>query len=325
VTAALRLVDGGGEHAATRQCMVCAVAHHGPCGLLARHADHMRLTGRAESTIYQRQRFLARLAAALPVPAAGATAADLAAWRAGLRGTGGTVRTNVGHLHAFYGWLVWDGYRDDNPSLRVLVPRRPRSVPRPISEDDLMLALRYAPRRVRPWVLLGGWAGLRAKEVALLRAENIRLAGPRPVIVIATDATKGFNERVIPVCPFLAAELEAAGLPSRGWAFPRLDGRPGPMTPGTVSAMVAGLFRRLGIPATFHNCRHRFGTETYRATRDLLAVSALLGHSAVTTTAGYAAYADESQVDAVLALPVPGPLPRFPGRRKGNRPLGRVT
>jgi len=127
------------------------------------------------------------------------------------------------------------------------------------------------------------------------------------------------------VCPFLARELEAAGLPRRGWAFPRADGRPGPNTAGQVSGMVAELVGGLGIPATYHACRHRFGTETYRATRDLLAVSALLGHSDVSTTQGYAAYADESQDDAVLALPVPGPLPRFPGRRKGNRPRGRVT
>jgi len=46
--------------------------------------------------------------------------------------------------------------------------------PRPVSEDDLVLALATANDRVRPWLALAAFAGLRAIEIANLRVENAK-------------------------------------------------------------------------------------------------------------------------------------------------------
>lgn len=60
-----------------------------------------------------------------------------------------------------------------------------------------------------------------------------------------------------------------------------------------------------GFPETLHQLRHRFGTGTYHATRDLRVVQELMGHSSPVTTAGYAAFDNPDAVAAVQALPVP--------------------
>src|SRR5260370_13342726 len=53
--------------------------------VLAAHLAHLRLFGRSERTVYDRERAVIRLAAWLrPVPVLAATAADLGAWRASL-------------------------------------------------------------------------------------------------------------------------------------------------------------------------------------------------------------------------------------------------
>ncbi len=54
-------------------------------------------------------------------------------------------------------------------------------------------------------------------------------------------------------------------------------------------------FAELGIDGRAHALRHRFGTETYRASRDIRVVQELLGHASPQTTAGYAAYSRQGR------------------------------
>ena len=185
------------------------------------------------------------------------------------------------------------------------MPRSGRTIPRPIGDDDLFAALETAPPRVRPWLVLAAWAGLRAKEIALLRRECVLDTLARPALLIATDATKGRNERIVPLSPFVVGELRAAGLPASGWVFRRQDGHYGPNTPAKLSHLANRHLHGCGINATLHQLRHRFGTEAYRSGHDLRAVQELMGHASPETTAGYAAYANESAIAAVNALPTP--------------------
>ncbi len=277
----LRLVAGGGEHAGTPQCMVCAVAHNGRCALTERHVESMRLRGQTPNTVYQRRRFLVRLSAALPVPAIGATRADLLQWRAGLTCGDAAVRTNVFHCHSVYKWRALRGgtylSRGTNNS------------------EQLM----------------------RCIEIARLRGENVLTDSGVPMLIVASDATKhGCGERALPLTPFVLGELRAYGLPSRGWVFRRMDGRPGPVPPWMVSQLCREHLHSLGIRASLHLLRHRAATMALRGTHDLAAVQRLLGHSSPVTTLIYAALDDDAVAAAVEAIPAP---PQFPGRRKGNR------
>lgn len=275
--------------------------------LIAQHLDYLRQCGRSARTIYQRERSLIRLSAVLPVPLIYATGGMLTEWRAGLTCGEEAVKHYVGDARAFYRWAVDQGYRDDNPAARLPVPRTGRRLPRPISEQDLFTALSTADERIRPWLVLAGWAGLRAKEIAFLRRQHVLDTASPPVILIVYDATKGRAERVIPISDFVLGELRAYGMPKHGWMFTRHDGRPGPNTPHLVSLLSNRHLHECGIDASLHQLRHRFGTQAYRVRRDLRMVQELLGHADPRTTAGYAAYDQADSADVVGLLPAPRP------------------
>ena len=279
-----------------------------PAHVLAAHLASLRQRGHSEGTIGARRRALTRIAAQLPVPLLDASHADVAGWRQGLTVTGNTVVGYASHAHEFYAWCVREGLRADNPADGLPLPHLIRGLPRPIGEDALLDAVVNAPVRVRPWLVLAGWAGLRAKEIAFLRRERVLDTASPPVLLVASDATKGHRERVVPMSAYVLTELRLAGLPRTGWVFPRMDGRVGPNTPGLVSHLANRHLHACGIQATLHQCRHRFGTVLYQQTHDLRMVQELMGHADPATTAGYAAYDRSGAAAAVEALPAPARL-----------------
>ena len=256
-------------------------------------------------TIASRRRALHRLEAALPVPLLQASAEELAAWHAGLAVAPGTLAGYISHAIQFYAWAAAEGLVDASPAVDLPVPKLARRLPRPISEGELAAAVTGAPARIRPWLVLAAWAGLRAKEIAYLRRECVLDAARPPSLLIAHDATKGTRERIVPLCDYALGALLEHGLPRAGWVFVRRDGIYGPNQPWTVSRLASRYLHERGISATLHQLRHRFGTQAYQVSHDLRAVQELLGHAQPHTTAGYAAYSNASAIQAVNALPVP--------------------
>lgn len=273
---------------------------------VTRHLDWMRQRGLSQVTIYRRRLILRRLRRDTRLAPLEISATVLANWRARLDVTDASAANYISHLRAFYAWCVGAGLRADDPAAGLPVPALRRRLPHPISEEDLILALDSAPERIRLWLVLAAWCGLRAKEIALLRIEDLHLTAGRPHLEVTRRAGKGGRERIVPLSPFVLAEIKAAGLPLRGWAFRRMDGRPGPNAPYIVSKLCNRHLHSLGITATLHWGRHRCGSMAYQGTKDLRAVQELLGHASPHTTAGYAAISGDATIAAVLALPVPG-------------------
>lgn len=284
--------------------------------VIAAHLRYIDLLGHSDGSIYARARALHRMARTITGSLISASAADLLAWRRSLTITDDAVVHYVSHAREFYRWLVREGRREDNPADDVPVPKLRKRLPRPIGDDDLAYAVASADARVRPWLILAAWCGLRAKEIALLKWECVLETSEPPLILVAHDATKGHTERAIPLHPFAAAEL--AALPGRraGYVFRRHDGRPGPNQPWLVSQLANTHLHECGSPATLHQLRHWFGTNTYRAKRDLRVVQELMGHESPNTTAGYAAFDRAEAVEAVNALPVPTALRAVPRPRR---------
>ncbi len=314
-----------------------------------RHLEHLRLRGRTPASVYARKRALARLTAwlgALPSGRAGTdaratpfpgaqpesaagkakcgiahpcilldvTPADLAAWRASLTVGDDAVVAYVSHIRSFYGWCVAEGLRAENPAAGLPVPRLGRRIPRPIAEDDLMEALAAAPRRIRLMIVLAAWGGLRAKEIALLRRENVLDTVTPPVLLVAGNATKGRSERIVQLSSFVLEEIRRACLPPSGYVFRRMDGRPGPNEPWRVSQLCNRHLHRHGIAASLHQLRHRYGTQFYRASgRDLRLTQEALGHARPETTAGYTLTDSPEAAAAAEGLPVPVRLRKVAG------------
>ena len=273
--------------------------------LIERHLHHLGLRSLSPNTIYARRRALIRFAAALPVPILEASRSDLETWRESIsRLSPDGVSNLVTHIRQFYSWALEHDLIADNPASHLPVPRRPRRLPRPIPEEDLAGVLAAAPDRVRPWLILAGWAGLRAREIALLRRECVLERADPPSILVAADATKGRSERLVPMSDPVRAEL-APILPAKGWVFRRADGQAGPNHPHTVSHLANEAIRTAGMPWTLHQLRHRFGTASYHVSHDLRLVQEMMGHRDPATTAGYADYDRVSAVRTVSQLPWP--------------------
>jgi len=273
------------------------------------HLRHLKLEGKSPVTIYHRERALARLAAALaPCPLAEATADMLYEWRAGLNVAGPTVAGYVSHVQGFYEWALSRSYVAANPAGRIPVPPVPRRLPHPISEEDLAAAMECASGRVRIWLIFAGWCGLRAKEIAGLRAENLCLRGEHPHVLVVLETTKGRIEHRIPVCPSAAAELAAARLPAIGLLFRRADGAP--LRPWMVSKLCNEHLHDLGIASTLHDLRARFATRSYEVNHDIRSVQEMLGHARVETTVIYT-YVGQAAQAAIV-----GAIPPVPGRRR---------
>jgi integrase/recombinase XerC len=273
---------------------------------VAAHLAWLAMRRLSAHTIYDRSRVLHRLRLALPVPLLEATADHLAAWRESLSHLSAhAIATYCGHAQQFYRWAAAEGLIAASPAEGLPMPSRPRRLPRPIAEKDLMAALAAAPPRVRPWLVLAGWCGLRAREIAYLRREDILDRAQPPVLLVTELAAKGGRERIVPLSAFVLAELQAARLPLSGWAFPRADGQPGPNQPWQVSRLCNEVLHEAGVAATLHQLRHRYGSQVYAISKDLRLTQELLGHASPTTTAGYAAWDPGGGAAAVESLPCP--------------------
>ena len=274
--------------------------------VVAAHLRWLGLAGLSVGTIDARRRALMRLQHSLGMPLLDASAEDLASWRERLDVAPDTVGDYVSHARQFYAWAITTGLKEATPVTPQLpVPARTRRLPRPIGEQDLLAAVAGAPQRIRPWLVLAGWAGLRAKEIALLRRENVLNTAMPPVLLVAYDATKGHAERVVPLSSFVLGELE---LPAAGWVFRRADGGRGPNSAARVSQLSNRYLHEAGFSETLHQLRHRFGTVLYAKTKDLRLVQEVMGHQRPETTSGYTKYDSSDAAAAVELLPAPGQL-----------------
>lgn len=201
------------------------------------------------------------------------------------------------NLRCFYRFLILEGDIEVDPTARIPLPKCRAGLPRPMRQADLDAALAAAEPRMRCWLLLAAFGGLRAMEIAGLRREDVVDDVATPLIRILG---KGGKERTVPLHPDVAQALVEYGMPTSG---PIFESRPGwPMKPGTVSTKVATFLRSIGIAATAHRGRHYYGTEVYRLSGgDLLMVQNLLGHASPATTAVYAAW-DQSRAAPVVQL-----------------------
>lgn len=254
--------------------------------------DHLawcRLRNLAPSTVEQRRLALGRLRRALlelGVEILDASTEDLEATMAGRPWEAASRATEIAHLRGFYRWAAWAGRIDVDPSIDLVRPKIPRGLPRPISDEDLAVALDLADRPVRTILMLAALAGLRAKEISGLRREHV-LSSMSPAILLIASA-KGGDPQTVPLHPDLEAEL-AEAMPRAGWLFPRLDGRPGPWLPHLISRRANDfLHHEVGTASTLHSLRHWFGSTTYRRShRDLRATQELMRHRTPVSTAIY--------------------------------------
>lgn len=230
-----------------------------------------------------------------------AQAPEIEAWLDGLERSAAARYNAVSMLACFYDWMVDEGTRKDNPVQKVVRPKLPIHLPRPISSDGLALAISQATPRMAVWLCLAAYCGLRVCEISGLKVSDIRLADSPPTLHLTK--TKGSRDRVVPLNPLVVAALVDYGLAPSGSVFSSYykgSGRRRPLLAATISQQIADYLRELGVDATAHQLRHWFATELYRKTGDLRLVQELLGHADVSTTARYVKIVPSEQATAAV-------------------------
>jgi integrase/recombinase XerD len=236
---------------------------------------------------------------------AGATEVDLQAYiaarHAGSRATSGNRRLTV--FRRFYRWLVREGRRPDDPTLRIAAARQPPRFPQTLSEAQVE-ALLGAPADGEP-------LGVRDRAMLeTLYATGLRvseLVGLPGVAVGLVDGVlrvvgKGDKERLVPLGEEARGWIERYLRASRpvllaGRASDALfvTARGGPMTRQMFWILVKRHARTAGItsPLSPHTLRHAFATHLLNHGADLRAVQLLLGHADIGTTTIYTHVARE--------------------------------
>lgn len=251
-------------------------------------------------TVYGRERALIRLREWAGRPILTLDEPDLRRWQAErwARVQPEAMRTDMSHHRQFYRWAQREGYRNDDPTLRIELPRVGRRLPRPIADRLLADAIAAADEFMCGILGLAAFAGLRACEIAALMWADVTLDGVNPLVRVHEG--KGGHARVVPMSLVLANHLR--DLPARrGPVIPRLDGQPGPNRAHRISSRANDYLHSRGITETLHQCRHRFGTRTFWACRDIRAVQEMLGHGSPVTTALYTMASSEVARMAVEA------------------------
>lgn len=191
----------------------------------------------------------------------------------------------------FWRWGHGVGLIEHDPAVALAPVRVPAGKPRPTPEPVYRAALDAADQRTRLMLKLGRLAGMRCGEIAHVRGVDL---DDRNLLRVTG---KGGAVRPVPVVDLeLLGALRAAG---DGYLFP--NGRGGHLTAGRVSEILADA---LPGPWTGHTLRHALATAALAGTRDLLAVSELLGHSRPETTKRYALLPPDALLDAVRAAAV---------------------
>ena len=220
-------------------------------------------------------------------------------WLADMAGRGlarTTMARRVSALRSFYRFCGRTGRIDINDLSWLRAPRPPKSVPKPVSEEDARALLAaifrrrgddWAKQRDFALLMMLYGSGLRVSEALGLTRRDVPLGDWLRI------TGKGGKIREVPVLPAIAEAVAAyvGACPFEG----------GPDAPLFVSArgnafgaraaqrLVESLRLELSLPAyvTPHALRHAFATHLLGNGADLRAIQELLGHASLSTTQRY--------------------------------------
>lgn len=238
-----------------------------------------------------------------------ASEAEIEAYLAACDAGGLAKSTRARRLSAirqFFRFAYEEGWRPDNPAIRLTGPGRSKRLPKTLTETEVTALLEAARTQGREGDRLRNACllellyatGMRVSELVSLPVAAVR-GDPRMILVRG----KGGKERMVPLSQPARAALaawlarrdtaEEAGRADGRRASPHLfpsRGAAGHMTRVRFHGLVKELAAAAGIrPAKVspHTIRHAFATHLLAHGADLRSIQTLLGHADVSTTEIY--------------------------------------
>ncbi|HWS73806.1 MAG TPA: site-specific tyrosine recombinase XerD [Quisquiliibacterium sp.] len=265
--------------------------------------------GLARNTLIAYRRDLAQLAGWLRARSSTAlqraSAGDLQAYIAERHPTSRPTSSNrrLTVFRRYFRWLVRQGRRSEDPTLRIRSAKQPPRFPSTLSERQVE-ALLAAPDVEQPLGLRDRTmlevlyaTGLRVSELVGLRTLEVGL-----VEGVVRVVGKGDKERLVPLgeearhwVERYLAQGRAALLGGRSDDALFVTQRGGPMTRQMFWKLIKRHALQAGVqaPLSPHTLRHAFATHLLNHGADLRVVQMLLGHADISTTQIYTHVARE--------------------------------
>ena len=223
-----------------------------------------------------------------------------------------TVARRSAALRRFYGFLVDEGYRKDDPSSSLPRPRFERPLPKILDSDEVSRMFSEAEdrassgspiavRNLAVLELLYG-SGLRASELVTLPRNALRKGQPFLIL-----RGKGSKERLVPISSRAEAavdrwleHVEAKSL----WLFPSGKSH---LSRVRLFQIVRAMAADAGISperVSPHVLRHAFATHLLSGGADLRVLQSLLGHADIATTQIYT-HVDSARLVELVNSPHP--------------------
>ncbi|WP_375548336.1 site-specific tyrosine recombinase XerD [Oceanicaulis alexandrii] len=218
-----------------------------------------------------------------------------------------TAARRLSALKRYYRFLLKEGLRADDPAKTLSGPKKPRPLPKVLSESEVEALFDAADRmegaeglRLRALLELLYAGGLRVSELVTLPLSGFARS-ERCLIVTG----KGGKDRLIPLTDAAldavdaykavrAEHLPAPKAPAYGVAarylFPSRTARGGHLTRERFAQRLKDLTLAAGLDpqrVSPHVMRHAFATHLLANGADLRSVQTLLGHADVSTTEIY--------------------------------------
>jgi integrase/recombinase XerD len=223
-------------------------------------------------------------------------------------------------IRQLYRFAHEEGWRDDNPALRIKGPGASKHLPGTLSQDEVTRLLdaardhgRTAGDRLRNRALIELLyaTGMRVSELVGLPVAAVR-GNPRMILVKG----KGGKERMVPLSPPARAAIadwlahrdaveEAARIKGKP---PSRQLVPGPGVDGHLTRqhfylLIKDIAVQGGVDPTTvtpHTLRHAFATHLLAGGADLRVIQTLLGHADIATTEIYTHVLEDQLRDLVL-------------------------
>jgi integrase/recombinase XerD len=208
-------------------------------------------------------------------------------------------------VRAFYRFLFREGHLDSDPTAKVGVPKKPRSIPKAIAVEDVEKLVELPStdlrgRRDRAILETLYGAGLRITELVDLDLDDLDLDEG----TILVRSGKGSKGRRVPlgrkaraaVGDYLALSRPELATSAKGGPGPGvfLNARGGRLSRQGCWKILKGYARAAGLEdrVSPHTLRHSFATHMLDAGADIRVVQELLGHASLATTQVYTLVSD---------------------------------
>ncbi len=216
----------------------------------------------------------------------------------------------ISGLKGFFGYLIFEGYREDNPMTLIESPKLGRKLPDTLSEteiDSLIQAIDLShPQGERNRAILETLyaCGLRVSELTGLKLSDLFF---QEGFIKATG--KGSKQRFVPIGKVTQKYINSYIIHYRNHQEVKpehsdtlfLNRRGNGLTRAMIFTIIKQTAIKAGIKKTIspHTFRHSFATHLLQNGADLRSIQQMLGHESITTTEIYT-HIDRSHLTRVV-------------------------